>query len=135
MIAAVTKVEKEERKTAKAIDKQVLGNDPEKWVETDLNLDRSLQHRRVFSRLDIPPPVQGVHKYKYCQRLYEEVHSFLQVREWALANLEDNVVGVTWMELFVLFDKGGLRRKGCEHVLDQEVRQRAAKGTAEQASR
>ena len=34
MIAAVTKAEKEERKKAKAIDKQVLGYDPEKWVET-----------------------------------------------------------------------------------------------------
>ena len=51
MIAAVTKAEKEERNKAKAIDKQLLGYDPEKWVETDLRLDRSLQDRRVFSPL------------------------------------------------------------------------------------
>ena len=135
MIAAVTEAEKEERNKAKAIDKQVLGYDPEKWVETELNLDRSLQHRRVVSTLDIPPPVPGVHKHKYCQRLYEEAHSFLQVREWAPANPEDNVAGVTWMELFVLFGKGGLRTKGGEHVLDHEVRQRAGKRKAEQASK
>ena len=104
-------------------------------METDLKLDRSLQHRRVFSRLDIPPPVQGVHKYKYCQRLYEEVHSFLQVREWAPANPEYNVAGLTWMELFVLFDKGGLRTKGGERVLGQDGRQRPAKRKAEQASK
>ena len=71
VIAAVTKAEKEERKKAKAIDKQVLGYDPEKWVETDLSRDRTLQHRRTFSKLDIPPPVQGIHKYRHCQRFYE----------------------------------------------------------------
>ena len=38
------------------------------------------------------------------------------------------------MELFVLFDKSGLRTKGGEHVLDYEVRQRAAKRKAGQAS-
>ena len=39
MIVAVTKAEKEERKKAKIIDNQLLGYDPEKWVETNLNLD------------------------------------------------------------------------------------------------
>ena len=39
------------------------------------------------------------------------------------------------MELFVLFDKSGLRTKGGEHVLNHEVRQRAEKRKAEQASK
>ena len=63
MIVAVTKAEKEERKKerkkAKTIDKQLLGYDPEKWVETDLSLDRSMQHRRNYTRLVIPPPLKA----------------------------------------------------------------------------
>ena len=60
---ALTKAEKDERNKAKAVDKQLLGYGPEKWVETDLRLDRSLQERRVFSPLELQPPVQGVHRF------------------------------------------------------------------------
>ena len=112
-----------------------MGYDPEKWVETDLSLDRSMQHRRNYTRLVIPPPVKGVHKYKFCQKLYEEIHGFLHQREWAPVNPEDNVAGITWMELFVLFDISGLRTKQGEHVLDLEVRQRAGKRKAEKTSK
>ena len=71
MIAAVTKAEKEERQKAKAIDKQILGYDPEKWVETDLRLDRSLQDRRIFSPLELHPPWMestGLNFAKKCLR-------------------------------------------------------------------
>ena len=39
------------------------------------------------------------------------------------------------MELFVLFDRTGLRTKGGEHVLEQKVKQRAMQRKAEQASK
>lgn len=51
MIVAVTKAEKEERKKAKTIDIQLLGYDPEKWVETDLCLDN-----RRPTGVEGPPP-------------------------------------------------------------------------------
>ena len=66
MIAAVTKAEKEERTIAKVIDKQVLGYDPDKWIDTNLSLEKSMEHRRTYSRLVLPPPIDGVHKYEFC---------------------------------------------------------------------
>ena len=48
-------------------------------------------------------------------------------------NPEDNVAGVTWIELFVLFDISGLRTKEGDHVLDLEVRQRAEKRKADKS--
>ena len=135
MIAAVTKAEKEERSRAKAVDQQLLGYDPEKWVETDLRLDRSLQDRRAFSPLDLQPPVVGVHRFDFCQHMFEEVHAFLRAREWAPINPEDGVAGTTWIELFALFDKSGMRSKRGEHVLNPEVKQRAVNRKLEQAAR
>ena len=113
MIAAVTKAEKEERQKAKDIDEQLLGYDPGNRVETDLRLDRSLQDRRIFSPLELQPPVVGVHRFDFCQKLFEEVHTFLRVRECPPVNPEDEVAGTTWIELFALFDKPVCeRRKG-----------------------
>ena len=67
--------------------------------------------------------------------MFEEVHAFLRAREWAPVNPEDEVAGFTWIELFVLFDISGMRSKKGDHVLDHEVKQRAAKRKAEQADK
>jgi len=55
MIAAVTKAEKEERKGAQIVEKHLLGYDPLKWTETDLQLDRSYHERRLFTKLELLP--------------------------------------------------------------------------------
>lgn len=93
------------------------------------------EHRRNYIKRIIPPPVHGVHKYGFCQNLYEEIHSFLLQREWAPTNPEEGKAGVTWIELFILFDTGGMRTKEEEHVLDREVRLRAEKRKSDQASK
>ena len=84
-------------------------------------------------KLQLLPPVVGIHRFDFCREMFEEIHSFLRGREWAPVNPEDEVAGTTWIELFALFDKSGLRTKEGEHVLDLGVRQRAAKRKADQA--
>ena len=36
--------------------------------------------------------------------MYEQIHNFLQKRNWAQVSNDGEVSGITWIELFVLFD-------------------------------
>ena len=58
MIAAVTKAEKEERAKAKNIEKHVLGFDPEKWTDSNISLNKNLENRRSYHRLNLSPPLK-----------------------------------------------------------------------------
>ena len=59
--------------------------------------------------------------------MYSEIHSFLQEREWAPINPENQTGGTTWLELFILFDVAGNRTEDGKHVKDQGAHARAEK--------
>ena len=72
--------------------------------------------------------------------MYLDIHKFLKEKRWAPTNPEENVAGVTWAELFIMFDTSGQRSQGGEHVIDMKAKQRAderrkAKASKEDRSR
>ena len=75
--------------------------------------------------LEMPPPIKGKHKYSHCQKLYEDVHRFMQHTEWAYAHPEGNASGMTWTEMFVLFDTATHRSQEAQHVKNEEALKRA----------
>ena len=81
----------------------------------------------AYEKLELPTVVKGKHKYAYCQNLYEDVHMFLQQRRWSHTRPETACSGITWTELFVLFDTAGYRSPEAVHVKDKEAVSRAAK--------
>ena len=70
----------------------------------------------IFEKIVLPSPTRGKHRSQSCQRFYEEVHNFLNDRSWAHAHPESTAGGVTWAELFVLFDTAGHRTIAGQHV-------------------
>ena len=69
--------------------------------------------------------MKGKHRFAYCQVLYQEIHDFVQHREWAPAQLDNETAGTTWLELFVLFDIAGNRTGEGQHVRDPAAKKRA----------
>ena len=124
MIAAVTMAEKEERGKEKKKEKAILGYDPEKWTDANCVIKNGSSEGRMYQALDLPPPIRGRHKHCYCQRQYLDVHAFMKRRRWTHVDMEEDVAGITWVELFVLFDTEGHRSPIGEHVRDQKARER-----------
>ena len=129
-IAAVTKVEKQKRENAKAVAKALKGYDPTKFVETTGNIRGELHLNLSFHKIELPPPVIGKHRFSKVQLLYEDIHNFVANRQWAAVDDDDdehtNTSGITWLELFILFDTGNYRREGSKHVKNVEAANRAA---------
>jgi len=127
MIAVVTIAEKSERGKAKAAKKTILGlgYDPEKWMDTCMKIRSGNQDNRTHLSLDLPPPIQGKHKHSSCQQMYLDVHAFLRKRKWAPTEAEEDGAGVTWAELFIMFDISGERSHLGEHVVDPKAKERA----------
>ena len=73
----------------------------------------------------MPPPVIGHHRFSYCGRLYRDIHKFLAVRQWKPVDVEGSSRGVTWIELFILFDTTKARSEQAIHVKDEAAKQRA----------
>jgi len=67
----------------------------------------------------------GQHWFSYCGRLYRDVHNFLAAREWKPIDVEGSTRGVTWIELFILFDTSKARSEQAKHVKDEAAKQRA----------
>ena len=78
-----------------------------------------------YKKLDMPPPISGKHKFRFCQQLYLDIHAFMNQREWAATKEENEVSGITWIELFILFDTGSYRSVEGDHVKDEEAKKRA----------
>ena len=78
----------------------------------------------MYQAVDLQPPIRGRHKHCYCQRQYLDVHAFMKRRRWTHVDMDEDVAGITWVELFVLFDTEGLRSPKGEHVRDQKARER-----------
>ena len=115
---------KQEQKTLEC-DKAVLGYDPTKWQKTDAIIRSHGEQEYTFERLKIPPPVFGLHKYAYCKGLYRDVHRFMANRSWTPTSSQSSVSGVTWLELFILFDVSGARTVKGEHIKDPKAKHRA----------
>ena len=62
-----------------------------------------------YQELHLIAPTKCNHRFAHCQMLYEDVHGFLKERKWAPAQADTEVAGITWVELFVLFDITGSR--------------------------
>ena len=59
--------------------------------------------------------------------MYLDIHNFLGAREWAPVQVDNEIGGVVWAELFVLFDTSGIRTMAGEHVKDPEAEARSEK--------
>jgi len=125
MIAGVVKAEKEERKKDHDIQKTLLGYDPEKWVKADAEIRAEDLEDEDYQCISLVPPTKGKHRFAHCQVLYEEVHAFLAGRRWAPAQVDSDCGGITWVELFALFDMSGMRSEEGQHIKSPEMMQRA----------
>ena len=103
-IVAITVAEKEERENAAKVEKAVLGYDPQKMIKSNGTIRKEDPSSVQYAKLQLPPPVKGKRKFKHCQCMYEQVHNFLANRRWAYAHPESNAGGITWTEVFILFD-------------------------------
>ena len=127
MIAAVTIAEKEERKRIHTIQNTILGYDVLKWVKADA-IVRDESHLEVdYREVKLMTPTKGNHRFAQCQKLYEDVHSFLKERKWAFAQTESEAGGTTWIELFILFDITGSRSQKGQHRTNPVATRRADK--------
>ena len=108
-----------------AVHKALLGYDPEKWLKTDAETRAEELEDSEYQSLNLTLPTKGKHRFAHCQILYEEVHAFLNGRRWAPAQVDSDVGGVTWVELFALFDTGGNRSEAGQHSKNPEATKRA----------
>ena len=118
MIAAVTLAEKNERKRVHTI---------LKWMKADAEV-RDEGHLEVdYQELHLIAPAKGNQRFAHCQMLYEDVHGCLKERKWAPAQADTEVAGITWIELFVLFDITGSRSEKGQHQKNPAATRRAKK--------
>ena len=76
-------------------EQEIDKGDPDKWAKTEVNIRSEDQNEVDYKQLEMPPPIKGKHKFSHCQKLYEDVHRFMQHREWAYAHPEGNASGMT----------------------------------------
>ena len=126
-IVAIAIAEKEEREKAAKIEKTTLGYDPSKAIKSNGTIRKEDSPTIRFANLQLPPPVKGKHKFKHCQCMYEQAHSLLATRRWAFAHPESDAGGITWTELFILFDTAGGRTTKGQHERSTEAAVRARK--------
>ena len=124
-IAGIILIEKEERKKKQTADKVTMGYDPTKWLKSNGAIRSENQEALTYHKLIMPPAVTGRHRFGFCQQLYEHVHSFLRQREWAHAHQESSAGGITWTELFILFDQQAERPEKAHHQKNPKAFQRA----------
>ena len=81
----------------------------------------------LYEKVKLPHPVKGKHKFTHCQGMYEQTHAFLAQREWAYAHPTSDAGGITWTELFILFDTAGGRTTAGQHQKNPAATERAKK--------
>ena len=118
MILGVTRAEKAERAKQHTIFKATRGYDPLKWVKAKARIRDEELLELEYQNIEIVPPTKGKHRFAHCQTLYEEVHALLSKRNWAPVSNDVEVSGITWIELFVLFDLTGNRTEEGQHQKD-----------------
>ena len=133
MIVGIALAEKEERTVDKEIKKATLGYDPDKWLRSDVQIRDGEQEGQEYESIRLPPVLKGKHKFSQCQVLYQEIHAFIQQREWAPFQNDNDTGGTTWVELFLLFDLAGTRTEAGQHVgKNTEAKKRAEERSSKQ---
>jgi len=127
MIVAVAIAEKEERKRIHTIQNTILGYDVLKWVKADAIVRDENHLEADYREVEVMTPTKGNHRFAQCQKLYEDVHSFLKERKWAPAQTESEAGGTTWIELSIVFDIGGSRSQEGQHQKSRAATRRAEK--------
>ena len=127
MIAAVTIAEKDERKKIQAAKKTIMGYDTQKWTEADATIRDETQLEVRYKKIDLVSVTKGNHRFNRWQKQYEDVHFFLGERQWAPVQVETGISGITWIELFALFDISGTRSEDAMHQKNHAAAARAAK--------
>ena len=125
VIAKVTIAEKEERAKEKIIQTNILGFDPEVWMGSSLKIRSENFEQTTYHSLNLPPPKQGRRKYHSCKQAYLDIHAFLAYRRWTGIDDQSEVGGVSWVELFILFDVGKYRSCNGDHIKNQAAGRRA----------
>ena len=125
MIAGVLIAEKERRVKDKQVSRTVLEYDPDRWTQTEVNIRSENQNEVEYHKLEMPPHIKGKHKFSHCQTFYVDIHNFMIQREWAYAHPEGNASGMTWIEMFALFDTAAYRTDGAQHIKNEEAHKRA----------
>ena len=109
----------------KQVDKAVLGYDPDKWIKSNVQIRSEDRASTEYTHLNLPPPIRGKHRFMQYQKMYEEVHAFMGQRRWAYAHPESSASGVTWAELFILYDTARYRTEEGQHIKDRLAAVRA----------
>ena len=78
-----------------------------------------------YKRTRMSPAKKGHHKMKTFQHMYKDIHRFIGEREWAPIEHGKPIGGVTWIELFILFDISGARSDKGDHIKDPQATKRA----------
>ena len=101
--------EKKERKKREEIERINLGYGPETWVMSNGRIRDESKEDVEYKRIRMSPAKKGHHKMKTFQHMYKDIHRFIVEREWAPIEHGKPIGGVTWIELFILFDISGAR--------------------------
>jgi hypothetical protein len=125
VIAGVTLAEKEERKKRQEIAKATLGYDPKVWKDTTAKVKEQQLDDEEYQQLQLGDPVEGKHRCSQHAVMYKDIHAFMKNRKWAPTDAGSHVGGVTWLELFIIFDITGARSHNGDHVKDKEAAKRA----------
>ena len=78
-----------------------------------------------------PPPINGMHRFAYCQTMYMEVHALLSARQWAPIDNNSRAGDMAWLELFVLFDIRGGRTSAGKHMKSDDAKRRSEERKAQ----
>ena len=100
MIAVVTNAEKDQRDINDKVHMHILGYDPKLWIETEVKLRNQHQRQIIYHHIELPPPITGEHKFSFWQTLYQDVHNFISLRQWAPIDTDDGehgIGGITWL--------------------------------------
>ena len=111
MIVKVLQKEKEERTRRAEENNFVNGFDETKFVKTEGSIKAQLAFEGPSRPLRSQPPAKGNHRLAKVQLMYEDVSKFLTDQTWRTPKEETSASGTTWLELFILFDTMGYRRK------------------------
>ena len=130
MIIKVLQTEKDVKTARIAAKKFVAGYDETKFVKTDGSIKGPEMFQGPAKRLNLKPPVVGHHRLSNDQELYEDASKFLSDLSWRTPDEETRASGTTWLELFILFDTTGYRRKGGRTKKDADAAERAERRKA-----
>ena len=111
IIVAVLKEEKARRTVKLAQHSFVFGFDVKKYIKADCKIRGPELFLQTGVKLDIKKPVKGKHKPSSVQTKYEDVSYFIAQQLWQPPSSSHRAGGTTWLELFIMFDDLGYRRR------------------------